>query len=412
MVGLNVHSEIGPLRKVLVHRMGKEAVNFRVEDFPTVFTHAGFWLKRAQEEQDVFFELLRNEGVETLFVEDLAVEALDAEPLARSEFLDQALEESGILSPAWRRAVRDKLESIKDTREFVRTFMYGLHYADVEAPARSEMSLEDLESVHDPYEPLLIPLVGLQFPRDPLAVVGAGTLLHHMCSMQRNREVILYETIFKYHPLYRAAPIWYDHEASRHIEGGDVLNLDAHTLAIGLSERTEAGAIDLLAQRMFQDERSEITSIYAIKIPHAYALMHLDTVFTQVDVDTFTVYPGIYKTLEVYRLTRGAQPDSVKISHLGGSLEDILKQALHLDAVRLIEVAGGDPIEASREQWNDGSNTLAVAPGVACVYERNEVTNEVLDKAGIRLLVVPSEELSMGRGGPRCMTMPFWRDEL
>ena len=413
MRGLNVHSEIGPLRRVVLHRLGKELVNFRVEDFDRVWSHGAFFLERAQQEHEVFAHLLQNEGVEVLYLEDLVVEALDAVPGARQAFMEQAMRESMIASPAWRAVVRERLDAITDTREFVRAFITGFPYRAVEPPASSELTLADLEATHDPAEPLLIPLPGLQFSRDPLATVGQGVLLNHMCKPQRNREVILYETIFRYHPDYAEAPIWYEHEWPCHIEGGDVLNIDAHTLAIGLSDRTEPGAIDRLAQNLFWgDEASEIEAIYAFTIPHAYALMHLDTVFTQVDVDAFTVYPGIYQTLRVYRLTRGAKPGSVRIERLDGSLTETLAVMTGQSTVRLIEVAGGDPIEASREQWNDGSNTLAVAPGVVCVYERNVITNDVLDKAGFRLLVVPSEELSLGRGGPRCMSMPFWRDEL
>ena len=411
--GINVHSEIGPLKKVVLHRFGKELINFRVEDFETVWSHGAFYLERAKEEHDVFVDLLHNEGVETLFIEDLVVEALDAVPGAREAFMRQAMEESMIASPAWRAVVRNKLDAIEDTREFVTAFINGMHYRDVEPPSREDLTLEDLETGYDPADPLLIPLPGLQFPRDPVATVGHGVLLNHMYKPQRNREVILYETVFKYHPDYAGSPIWYEHECAKHIEGGDVLNIDAHTLAVGISQRTEPGAIDQLAQNMFWGaEESEVEQIYAFNIPSAYAFMHLDTVFTQVDIDTFTVYPGIYKTLRVYRLTRGAKPGTVRIERMDGELKEILAKMTGQSSVKLIECAGGDPIEASREQWNDGSNTLAVAPGVVCVYERNIITNDVLDKAGLRLLVVPSEELSLGRGGPRCMSMPFWREEI
>ena len=140
--------------------------------------------------------------------------------------------------------------------------------------------------------------------------------------------------------------------------------------------------------------------------------MHLDTVCTQVDYDKFTVYPGIYQTLRVYRLTRGAAPGEIAIEEIDDTLQHILEKATGVDHIQLIECGGGDPIEASREQWNDGSNTLAVAPGKVCVYERNVVTNDALYKAGVEVLAAPSEELSRGRGGPRCMTMPFWREDI
>ena len=207
--------------------------------------------------------------------------------------------------------------------------------------------------------------------------------------------------------------MWYDHRSDWHIEGGDVLNINAHTLAIGISQRTEASAIEALAKNLFWGPgESEIDTVYAIRIPNGYAYMHLDTVCTQVDYDKFTVYPGIFKTLRVYKLTRGAAPGEIAMVEMDETLEGILEAATGVDHVKLIECGGGDMIEASREQWNDGSNTLAVAPGKVCVYERNVVTNDVLYKEGLELLVVPSEELSRGRGGPRCMSMPFWREEI
>jgi arginine deiminase len=140
--------------------------------------------------------------------------------------------------------------------------------------------------------------------------------------------------------------------------------------------------------------------------------MHLDTVFTQVDVDAFLYHPGIMGTLEVFNVTRGARPGELSIRRHEKSLDVVLAHALGLDAVRLIRCGGGDPIAASREHWNDGSNTLAVSPGRVFVYQRNTVTNEILYRAGYELLEVPSAELSRGRGGPHCMSMPFLRDEL
>ena len=264
-----------------------------------------------------------------------------------------------------------------------------------------------------PDDLVLKPLPSSYFSRDPLASVGKGVLLHHMYWKQRDREVPFYEAIFKYHPDYAGTPIWYDHKNPWHIEGGDVLNINAHTLAIGISQRTEAAAIEELAKNLFWGSgNSEIDTVYAIKIPNGYAYMHLDTVCTMVDFDKFTVYPGIFETLRVYRLTRGDSEGMVAVQEIDDTLEHILEMATGVEKVQPIECGAGDMVEASREQWNDGSNTLAVAPGKVCVYERNVVTNDELYKNGLELLVVPSEELSRGRGGPRCMSMPFWREDI
>ena len=193
-----------------------------------------------------------------------------------------------------------------------------------------------------------------------------------------------------------------------------MLNLDAHTLAVGISQRTQAAAIDAMAQHMFWDkgDECEIEAIYAFNIPVSRAFMHLDTVFTQIDVDKFTIHPGIMGTLQVFKLTKGGSNGDVRIEEMNDTLENVLAKALGLDSVRLIKCGGGDPIAAAQEQWNDGSNTLCVSPGKICVYQRNSVTNDVLYKEGLDLLVMPSAELSRGRGGPRCMSMPFAREDL
>ena len=165
---------------------------------------------------------------------------------------------------------------------------------------------------------------------------------------------------------------------------------------------------------MFWDkaDECEIDTIYAFNIPVSRAFMHLDTVFTQIDVDKFTIHPGIMGTLQVFKLTKGTAQGEVKIEEMNDTLEHVLAKAMGLDSVKLIKCGGGDPVAAAREQWNDGSNTLCVAPGKICVYQRNTVTNDVLYKEGLDLLVVPSAELSRGRGGPRCMSMPFAREDL
>ena len=411
--GLNVHSEIGKLKKVVLHRPGRDLVNVKAEEFEDVWIHDCFYLDVAQKEHDAFADLLRSEGVEVLYMEKLVAEALDACPSARAEFTDTFMAESGIVNPMLEQAVREKLDAISDSYQFVLEAMGGYRYRDLELPRVSTtLSMMDNEDAK-PDDLVLKPLPSSYFSRDPLASVGKGVLLHHMYWKQRDREVPFYEAIFKYHPDYAGTPIWYDHKNPWHIEGGDVLNINAHTLAIGISQRTEAAAIEELAKNLFWGSgNSEIDTVYAIKIPNGYAYMHLDTVCTMVDFDKFTVYPGIFETLRVYRLTRGDSEGMVAVQEIDDTLEHILEMATVVEKVQLIECGAGDMVEASREQWNDGSNTLAVAPGKVCVYERNVVTNDELYKNGLELLVVPSEELSRGRGGPRCMSMPFWREDI
>ena len=411
--GLYVHSEIGPLKKVMLHRPGEELLNLTPDDLERLLFDDIPFLEVAQAEHDKFAELLREQGVEVLYLEKLTAEALDAAG-SREEFTNQWLDESGLRGHNTRAAVKEYMDSIEDTQKFVEKCIAGIRKNEIDVP-HGVGSLSALVDDQDAVTDLLIdPMPNTYFTRDPFAVVGRGVNLNHMFSVTRNRETLLGKYIFRDHPEYKDAPLWYRRDSAYHTEGGDVLNLNAHTLAIGISQRTQAAAIDTLARNMFweKSEQCEIDTIYAFNIPESRAFMHLDTVFTQIDVDKFTIHPGIMGTLQVFKLTKGAQQDEVKIEEMNDTLEHILAKALGLDDVKLIKCGGGDPVAAAREQWNDGSNTLCVAPGKICVYQRNSVTNDVLYKEGLDLIVVPSAELSRGRGGPRCMSMPFAREDI
>ena len=247
--------------------------------------------------------------------------------------------------------------------------------------------------------------------RDPFASVGDGVILNKMYSVTRSRETIYADYIFNYHNEYQdKVEKYYDRDFAFNIEGGDVLNLNEHTLAIGISQRTSASAIDLVAKNMFKSPKCKIDTILAFMIPECRAFMHLDTVFTQIDFDKFTYHPGIMNTLEVYEITPSDNPEEVNVKKKTGSLEKILEEYLGVD-VKLIACGGGDKIASEREQWNDGTNTLCIAPGVVVVYNRNDVTNKILRENGIKVFEMSSAELSRGRGGPRCMSMPLIRED-
>ena len=413
--GLYVHSEIGPLKKVLLHRPGKELLNLTPDDLSRLLFDDIPFLEVAQAEHDRFADILREQGVEVLYLERLTAEALDAAG-SREEFTNQWLDESGLRGHVTRATVKEFMDSIEDTQEFVEKCIAGIRKNELDLPAKSSHLLAELVGYdQDSATDLLIdPMPNAYFTRDPFAIVGKGVNLNHMFSVTRNRETLLGKYIFRDHPDYNGAPLWYRRDSAYHTEGGDVLNLDAHTLAVGISQRTQAAAIDAMAQHMFWDkgDECEIEAIYAFNIPVSRAFMHLDTVFTQIDVDKFTIHPGIMGTLQVFKLTKGGSNGDVRIEEMNDTLENVLAKALGLDSVRLIKCGGGDPIAAAQEQWNDGSNTLCVSPGKICVYQRNSVTNDVLYKEGLDLLVMPSAELSRGRGGPRCMSMPFAREDL
>lgn len=257
----------------------------------------------------------------------------------------------------------------------------------------------------------LEPIPNLYFTRDPFASIGTGVSLNKMYSETRRRETIYARYILGYHPDFAGqVPLYYTPDMPFCIEGGDVLNLSESVLAVGLSQRTSPEAVELLSANMFSDPGCKIRTVLALDIPDIRAFMHLDTVLTQVDTGKFVMHPGIRETLRIYEITPGNGPKAIRARELTQPLEDIFKEKLELDSVSLIRCGGKDPIASEREQWNDASNTLCISPGVVAAYDRNGITNNILRDNGITVLEMPSSELSRGRGGPRCMSMPLWRD--
>lgn len=429
---LSVTSEIGRLRRVCLHRPGNELLNLMPADLGRLLFDDIPFLEVAQAEHDRFAALLRREGVEVLYLERLVAEALEAVPGARAEFTSQYLAECGVHDNVALAAIRELLDSIRDPYELVLKTMAGVTRHELELPlgsryvagtgvvaatsARAGSASTLVAALGDAAEPdtelIVDPMPNLYFTRDPFCVVGPGVNLNRMYQATRRRETIYGRFLFACHPEYRDVPLWYDRDLAYHVEGGDVLVLGERTICVGISQRTEAAAIDAMASRMIWDEECPVEQLYALRIPESRAFMHLDTVLTQIDLDTFTVHPAILGTLQVFRITAGARPGELAVEEIVEPLDRVLARILGLDAVRLIRCGGGDPIAAAREQWNDGSNTLAIAPGRICVYQRNTATNEALAKAGLELVVLPSSELSRGRGGPRCMSMPFARDAV
>ena len=408
MKGINVKSEIKPLKKVLLHRPGRELLNLTPDTLQELLFDDIPFLKVAQEEHDAFARVLRANDVEVVYLEDLMAEVLDLDLAIREKFLKQFIVEGGIRTNKYQRIIYDYLNQIKDNKTLVLKTMEGINVNEL--TRNIENSLVDL--VSEESKMVLAPMPNLYFTRDPFASIGHGISLNRMYSVTRNRETIYAEYIFNYHPDYKGiVEKWYDRYDSFHIEGGDILNLTEDTLAIGISQRTEPDAIDSLAKNIFNNPKSAIKKILAFNIPNSRAFMHLDTVFTQIDVDKFTVHPGILGPLEVYEITAGEDVEEVKVHKIEDTLEHILEDALGIEKVTLIKCGGEDRIAAEREQWNDGSNTLCIAPGVIVVYERNDVTNALLEKHGLKVLTIPSAELSRGRGGPRCMSMPLWRED-
>ena len=404
-MAINVKSEIKPLKKVLLHRPGRELLNLTPDTLERLLFDDIPFLKVAQQEHDAFAKILRDNGVEVVYLEDLAAETISQCPDLKQKFLEQFITEGGVLVPEYREALVKLFNSYKDNKELILKTMEGVKYGEL------ELNSDSLNSkLNDDSELILDPMPNLYFTRDPFASIGKGVSLNRMYSVTRNRETIYSDYIFKHHNDYKGkVPYFYERDNQFHIEGGDILNLNDKVLAIGISQRTQAAAIDQIAKNVFASADSTIETVLAFKIPETRAFMHLDTVFTQIDYDKFTIHPNIMGPLEVYELTKDG--DKIKIKLLTDTLKAILEKYLGVPDVKLIKCGGEDRIAAEREQWNDGSNTLCIAPGVIVVYERNDVTNELLRRAGLKVLEMPSAELSRGRGGPRCMSMPLERED-
>ena len=407
---IHVTSEIKPLKKVLLHRPGKELLNLTPDTLQELLFDDIPYLKDAQLEHDEFAQILRDNNIEVVYLEYLMAETLSYNPNVKPAFIRQFIYEAGIRTPMYKDMLFDFLMSIENNKELVLKTMEGIKVSELNRKKKDiENSLVDLVSEEGKF--LAEPMPNLYFTRDPFASVGNGVVLNKMYSETRSRETIYASYIFNYHPDYQdKVTRYYDRENPFHIEGGDVLNLNEHVLAVGISQRTSADAIDLLAKNLFKDPDCKVDTVLAFLIPECRAFMHLDTVFTQIDYDKFTYHPGIMDTLRVFEITKGDNEDEVKVKQKKGSLEKILEEYLNID-ITLIPCAGGDKIPSEREQWNDGTNTLCIAPGVVVVYNRNNVTNAVLREHGIKVFEMHSAELSRGRGGPRCMSMPLIRED-
>lgn len=405
---IHVYSEIGKLKTVMLHRPGKELENLAPDILHRMLIDDIPYLKIAQEEHDAFAHVLRQQGIKVLYLEDLLAESLTDEKVRRA-FLDQLLDESSIKKQdPLHQLLLNYLQELP-TKEMVKTVIAGIRKSTIH---NSTPSLADL--AEDPDYPFYLdPMPNVYFTRDQQAAIGSGMTINRMTFRARRRESLFMETILKNHPDFKNAtiPVWRDRYHHGRLEGGDELVLNNHVLAVGISQRTSATAITDFAHNLFG--HSSYDTILAIKIPHNHAMMHLDTVFTMINYDQFTVHPFILDKagkIDIYVL----QPDDhngVKITEKN-DLVQVLKENLHLSELDLIPTGGGDPIAAPREQWNDGSNTLAIAPGEVVTYDRNYVSNDLLRKHGIIVHEIRSSELSRGRGGPRCMSCPLIREDL
>lgn len=401
---IQVYSEIAPLRRVLLHRPGQELEHLVPDSLERLLFDDIPYLRGAQAEHDAFAQVLRDNGVDVCYLSKLTAEALSQAPELKGNFIRDFIQASGSVALRYANELTAYLSSIEDLHEMVLKTMAGIPFTDLKLERTGSLTA----LLHGASDFALEPIPNLYFTRDPFASIGCGVSLHHMYSETRRRETLYGSYILRYHPDYVGTPFFYTPELPYSLEGGDILNLSASVLAVGISQRTMPEAIEKLAAQTIGNPASPLKTILALSIPSMRAFMHLDTVMTQVDVDKFVVHPAILPTLKIYAVAMG--PGGLEAKEVEMNLEQALAHYLGLEKVTLILCGGQDQIAAQREQWNDGSNTLCIRPGVVIAYDRNYITNEILEKHGVTVLRIPSGELSRGRGGPRCMSMPLNRD--
>lgn len=398
---IQIYSEIGKLSKVMLHKPEFELENLMPEYLERLLFDDIPFLKVAQEEHDVFAEILRKNGTEVVYLIDLVSESLINDDV-KNEFINEFIIEAGITETRKTEALREFFKSF-ETKGMVKKMMAGIRVSEIKNYEKRNL----IDYLEDGYPFIIDPMPNLYFIRDPFATAGNGISLHKMHTVTRRRETIFAKYIFKFHSEYNKTPLWYNRTEDFSIEGGDIFVLNEETIAVGISQRTHAYAIEQYAHNILGKEKFK--KILAIDIPKFRAFMHLDTVFTMVDYDKFAIHPNITKNMSVFVLTKNDN-NNLSIKEECGTIDEILKKHLNLDKMTLITCGGGDVVDAAREQWNDGSNTLAISPGNVIVYSRNYVSNRILEENGVKIHVMPSAELSRGRGGPRCMSMPLIRE--
>ncbi|WP_050739759.1 arginine deiminase [Acetobacterium bakii] len=405
---LKIESEIGKLRKVLIHRPGKELERIVPDSLKELLFEDIPWLKRMQEEHDDFAKILTQRGAEVLYVEELLKDILKTTAV-RENLVHEVIDQNPSSGNYIDGFLNEYLLSL-DSDALGDALIAGVLQKELGHMER-HLVLTDYMKGPEPYAFYLNPVPNLYFMRDPAVAIHDGMCISAMATRTRKRESQYMAAIYEHHPLFATCEnkTFYQDTNFFSVEGGDVLILSPTVVALGCSERTQVQGVEELAKNLFKADLG-IEKVLAVKIPSNRAFMHLDTVFTMVDYDKFIVYPGILDQVETIIMTSGKE-GQIHYQRID-TLQGALKSVLGLPAINLIQSGGGNPVAAAREQWNDSTNTLAIAPGVIVAYARNERSNEVLTQNGIEVIGIEASELVRGRGGPRCMTMPLYRDQF
>ncbi|OPL11030.1 MAG: hypothetical protein AVO34_02715 [Firmicutes bacterium ML8_F2] len=401
---IQIWSEVGQLKKVLLHRPGLELKNLTPRYLEDLLFDEIPWLAKAQIEHDGFAETLKDNGIEVYYMDHMLADVVQ-DPEVKSELIKRHLKASPLIEPEVLDAIYNYLYE-QEPEQLVSTIIAGLSKHEVQH-LKKYRTLSDLTA--DSYPFYLAPLPNMYFTRDHGSVIGNKLQVSSMFLLARRLETIFLRIIQKYHPLFKDVELAFHEEIPYGIEGGDVFVLNRDTLMIGLSERTTEEAIEWVAHK-YLVEKELIKQIIVVQVPTRRAYMHLDTVLTMVDADKFLMYPGVRDNINVYWMEKGSE-NRVEVSN-GYSLQGALRKALNLKNVEIIYSGADDEITAAREQWGDSTNTLAVRPGLVIGYDRNEATNDTLRRHGVDVIEIDGSELVRGRGGPRCMSMPLEREEF
>jgi len=405
---IHISSEVGTLKAVLLHRPGVELESLTPQHLNSMLFEDIPYLAQMQDEHDLFAKTLQEHGCQVFYLETL-LEEICMRSEVRSTVIEHLVGASPLFSPSLKASITNHLEEAS-VKQLVEYCTGGLLKSAVDDKVQ-EKTLSYF--IRDSYPYYISPLPNLYFTRDPATIVNNGICINVMKTEYRKRESWLISLLAQHHPLFASTSIHSNYSRGSSIEGGDILILNETCAIVGSSARTDVWAIEAFARKMTDPIElggEALKKVLVIQIPITRAYMHLDTVFTMVDRAKFCLFPDIESSLRVFSITRKNQ-DFLDIRE-EKSLKQALAQALGLPTVKIMRSGGNDNIAAAREQWNDGTNTLAIEPGTVIAYRRNIVSNENLEKNGVTVIPIRGSELVRGRGGPRCMSMPLYRERL